>query len=115
MRRVVVLIMVAGAFACGPSSSQQQATTPEQTDVATEPPEETAAPLPPEPVFDKVTLAATPYYGSSPMQDRPPDGEIPAGVPCRVLDGGIGPYAHIQTASGIDGYVGADVLGPYTP
>ena len=115
LRWTVYLILVVAAIACGPSSSQQQTTTPEQADAATELGERIVAPEPPEPTYDMVTLTATPYYASSPMQDRPPDGEIPAGVPCRVLDGGIGPYAHIQTASGIDGYVGADALGPYTP
>ena len=115
MRIVLFAILVAAALACGPSSSQQQTTTPGPTDAATEPVEEAAAPLPPEPTYDKVTLTATPYYASSPMQARPPDGEIPAGVPCRVIEGSIGPYTHIQTASGIDGYVGADAIGPNTP
>ncbi len=112
MRMVLFLIVIAAALACGPSSSQQQTTTPEQADAATEPVERIVAPVPPEPTYDQVTLTATPYYASSPMQARPPDGEIPAGIPCRVIEGSIGPYAHIQTASGIDGYVGADALGP---
>jgi hypothetical protein len=116
MRIALFVVVVAAALACGPSSSQQQTTTPPPADAATEPAAEAGTPPPPPAAtYDMVTLAATPYYGDSPMQARPPDGEIPAGTPCRVLDGGIGPYAHIETATGINGYVGADAIGPNTP
>ena len=109
MNKVLFVVGFAFVLACGGQSPPPEQ-TPSPGPTADEP-----MPPPPAPSYDRITLTGVPYYASGPMQDRPPDGEIPAGVPCRVLDGSIGPYAEIETGDGTHGWVAADALGPNPP
>jgi len=112
MRQLFVLTLLVSSLACGPANPPPQEPAPADQDAASVEP--VPEPTPPAAEgYDHVTLTAVTYYASGPMQDRPPDGEIPAGVPCRVLPGGMGPYAEIETADGTHGWVSADALGPY--